>query len=719
MINREVKGNLARLLATENLTVEHRQVTTAYFEVDKRVLVLPIWKNASSTVYDLLVGHEVGHALYTPNKDAKAPKAFVNILEDVRIERMMKVTYPGLRKSFFEGYKELWDQDFFGVKYTDNLDTIPFIDRINLYFKGNNTINFTPEEQVYVDAAERTKSFDDVEKLAIELYQYAQDKEDAKEESNDVDVQSPKFDQSQSGDSEEEVQFEPTSSDDYEDQDQEEGDGDGQPEMTDEELLDELQNAGGDVGAQEFKETESVTDEAFAQALESLVDTKDHREWKYLTLPEVDVDKAIVPAEKIQEDLHFHFEGLPVSINREDDWARSFNNIDPIKEDYRSFKKDARKSVDYLVKQFEMKKAAEQYTRAATAKTGVIDTNSLYKYKIVDDIFKKVTVTPDGKNHGLVMFLDWSGSMQYQLLDTLKQTYNLVWFCKKAGIPFRVYAFSNGWEHDTPNIHPAIKNQEQGILSLERDFKLFEFFSSKQNAKSLEKSLMYVYLQAASMERYNVTYNKEYTLGGTPLGSAILCSRYLVDRLKRVENVSKVNVVCLTDGESNPLTYLEETDREYYYKDGLRNANMCHSNKNFVLRDPKTGYTRRISSHQYETTKEIISFFKEITNYNWIGIRLCDRSSLNRLVRNFAYDQAENVDQKWRKEKYASIKDSFGFTEAFFMPQKDMGGGTLELEVKQKGEVATRAELGRAFKKHMGSKMTNKKILNAFIEQIA
>ena len=65
MINQEVKGTLAKLLATENLTVEHRKVTTACFDVDKRVLILPIWKNASNTVYDLLVGHEVGHALYT------------------------------------------------------------------------------------------------------------------------------------------------------------------------------------------------------------------------------------------------------------------------------------------------------------------------------------------------------------------------------------------------------------------------------------------------------------------------------------------------------------------------------------------------------------------------------------------------------------------------------------------------------------------------------
>ena len=107
MINQEVKGTLAKLLATENLTVEHRKVSTAYFDVEKRILCLPIWKTASATVYDLLVGHEVGHALYTPSDDLKGiSKPFVNVLEDARIERMMKQTYPGLKRSFFEGYKD-------------------------------------------------------------------------------------------------------------------------------------------------------------------------------------------------------------------------------------------------------------------------------------------------------------------------------------------------------------------------------------------------------------------------------------------------------------------------------------------------------------------------------------------------------------------------------------------------------------------------------------
>ena len=111
--------------------------------------------------------------------------------------------------------------------------------------------------------------------------------------------------------------------------------------------------------------------------------------------------------------------------------------------------------MNYLVKQFEMKKSADEYRRAATSKTGVIDTNKLFKYKLTDDIFKKVTVVPEGKNHGLVMYLDWSGSMQHQLLDTLKQTYNLIWFCRKSGIPFRVYAFQSGYGPDLGEKTPS------------------------------------------------------------------------------------------------------------------------------------------------------------------------------------------------------------------------------------------------------------------------
>ena len=708
MINQEVKGTLAKLLATENLTVEHRKVSTAAFDVDKRVLILPIWKTASSTVYDLLVGHEVGHALYTPNMDLKGvSKSFVNVLEDARIERMMKVTYPGLRKSFFEGYKQLWDMDFFGVK-GDDVETISLIDRINLYFKGNPQMPFSDEEMVWVRKASTTKTFDDVLELARDLYDYCAQKQEEKEEM-------PPMPQSEDGEQSADREIE-SNDDGQSEQQNEEKDWftDSDPETDhrsdrnadDADLETPSYNGGSDVD-----ETKSVTDEALAQALETLIDDN-AKEWVYLSIPDPDIDQYITTYDVVQENLQNHF----YDSTRPHDWAE---HVYYAVAHYNTFKKDTQKTVNYLCKQFEMKKSADEYRRAATSKTGVIDTNKLHTYKYNDDIFKKVTVIPEGKNHGLVMHVDWSGSMQYQLLDTLKQTYNLIWFCKKSGIPFRVYAFQSGYGYgDTDN---SSEGQDENALAISSDFRLLELFSSRQNKQSLEKSMQLVYTQVFAMGGWRLSHYSPYTLGGTPLAEAIYCTRKIVAKMKRVERVTKVNVICLTDGEANPISYVRQEPEDHPYRAGeWRYSYLCHMRgKLFFLRDPKTGYSRKISTSPYETTKEIVSFYREITDYNWVGIRLCSKQDLTRLVNEFAADQRDEIDKSWKKERFASIKDRAGFTESFFMPDKNTGHGSMDLDVKQKNEVATKAELTRAFKKHMGSKMANKTILNRFIEQIA
>lgn len=180
MVNTEVKGTLAKLLATENLNIEHRSVSTAYFDVEKRVLCLPIWENVSSTVYDLLVGHEVGHALYTPldyaDESAGVPQDILNVLEDVRIEKMMKKTYPGLVKSFFSGYNELNDNNFFELEGRD-ISKMAFIDRLNIYYKVGVVvdkvhISFESDERPFVERAGQTKTFEDVVYLAQDIMMF-------------------------------------------------------------------------------------------------------------------------------------------------------------------------------------------------------------------------------------------------------------------------------------------------------------------------------------------------------------------------------------------------------------------------------------------------------------------------------------------------------------------------------------------------------------------
>ncbi|MAQ90939.1 MAG: peptidase [Rhodopirellula sp.] len=718
MINQEVKGTLAKLLATENLTVEHRKVSTAYFDVEKRVLCLPIWKSASSTVYDLLVGHEVGHALYTPSDDLKGiSKPFVNVLEDARIERMMKQTYPGLRKSFFEGYQELWEDDFFGVRDM-NMEDLPLIDRINLYFKGNPEVPFSDTETVWVSRASKTKTFQDVLDLASELYEYAQELQEQKD--NQMDAPTPKDDVPGSPSGEDLDEVNPVSEDDPDEEGtQEETEQDW---FTDDDPMEREQYGDDpahlDVPSYDLNETESVTEKALAEALESMIDD-DAKEWVYLNMPNPDLKKIIVPFNEIQENLQEHYYDKTFASEYMDDVEKKYhaNNIEFSINKYQEYKKDSVKTVNYLVKQFEMKKSAAQYKRAATSKTGVIDTNKLFKYKLTDDIFKKTTVVPDGKNHGLVMFVDWSGSMADVLLDTIKQTFNLVWFCKKAGIPFRVMAFQSGAGYKNFDDGKETLNLREFDMHMHDDFKLLEFFSSKQNAKSLEKSMQLIFLHVFSMGGYRISTYSKYGLGGTPLSEAMYCTRSIVDAMKRVENITKVNVVCLTDGEANPLGYVQQSP---YHDEEFRGSYLCHSRgRVYILRDTVTGYSRRMDASPYHTTKELVSFMREITDYNWIGIRICNKGDMLRIAREYSPKGVDAAEQQWKKERFATLKDNVGFSESLYMPTQGMGNSSQDLEVKQKGEVATRAELSRAFKKHMGSKMTNKTILNRFIEQIA
>ena len=735
MINPEVKGTLAKLLATENLTVEHRKVSTAYFDVAKRILCLPIWKTASNTVYDLLVGHEVGHALYTPNKGLDgANKGFVNVLEDVRIEKMMKETYPGLRKSFFQGYTELWKDDFFGVNDED-ISKLPFIDRINLFYKGNPEIEFTKDEQVYVDRAANTKTFEDVLQLAEELYGRAEDIEDKK-----MDMDFPNLESIESPDAGDgDVEVTPnTSNQASSDGDTEEGDS-GNPELSDEQQpVGEEKSSSGlgnenanittgqqSYGATDHDETVSITQEAFDQALETLIDDN-AKEWVYINLPTVNLDEIVVGHKEIQEDLEKVYIHGERQIDRYSGWMPDdeveyknyvVSEVAKVRTSYESYKKSAQKSVNYLVKQFEMKKSADDYKRQSTSRTGVIDTNSLYKYKLTDDIFKKITVVPDGKNHGLVMHIDWSGSMSHILLDTLKQTYNLIWFCRKAGIPFRVLAFQDSYHGRSENENTG----KEGDLNIHDSFKLLEFFSSKQNKQSLERSMFMIWCQVSSMcYGSNLQASYKYGLGGTPLAEAVLCTRQLVERMKKEENIQKVNVVCLTDGEANPMAYNSYHKSDWDDHGYMRRVSLCHSHgKVFFLRDPKTGFTKKINSSPYTTTREIVGFHREITDYNWIGIRICTKSDLGRAVRANLDYTPQDLDKKWKREKFFSISKQAGFSESIYIPNKNLGDGTEELAISQKGEVATKAELQRAFKKHMGSKMTNKTVLNKFIEQIA
>lgn len=702
-VNTEVKGTLAKLLATENLNVEHRKISTAYFDVEKRVLALPIWKDVTGDVYDLLVGHEVGHALYTPMEDfGTAPKDYVNVLEDARVERKMKVLYPGLRKSFFAGYQELNNQDFFSIRGKD-ISKYTLLDRINLHFKigtvNSTAIPFSDDELIWVERVSKTSTFADVVQLAEELYNFLKDKA--------VDNTPSPAEQPQSNQSTSSDEYDPMSSQEDTTQESTQEGSETTPEMGNQ--SDDLELAQSNTGGEEHDLETSLTQQSLMQNQESLVDDS-AKEWVYLSIPKIDLEKHLISWQVIQKDLRTYFDSA---------YDRGGTRVEMSYNKYVEYKKSAQKSVNYLVKQFEMKKSADQYARAGIAKTGVLDTNKLHNYKITEDIFKKITVVPDGKNHGLVFQLDWSGSMQNVMLDTLKQLYNLMWFCQKVSIPFEVYAFQSGvsYEYDSEELKELYNNK----IYISRDFMLLQLFTSQMNSRQLDDQMKYVWAQVWGMySTYGHGYCGTYSLGGTPLVEAVIATRQLVDQFLKREKIQKVNVVTLTDGESNPIRYVAPSR----HNDNLPTLSyMCHNtHKVHILIDPITRYQRKIAPYPDRTTTEIVSFYREITDYNWIGFRLCSKGEMTSSVNistNFDTTSYTKAHNSWNKERFVELQNGSGFDVQYLLPNKYIGGGTEDLTVSQKGEVATKSELQRAFKKHMGSKMLNKTLLNKFVEVIA
>ena len=683
----EIKDQLARLLAQEDLIVEHKNCETAQFNVETRVLTLPNWNRASETVYDLLVGHEVGHALYTPNEDfshINAPKSYLNVTEDARIEKLMKRRFPGLAKSFFRGYVELNENDFFGIGDEDP-NKFAFIDRINLYFKGNLDIKFSDEEKPLVDMVSQLETFADACLAAEQIYAFVQDQKKEKEEVPACDWFDMETESSGGEGSSIDGDHVQPEVGEGEDEGPEDGPGAGM--------------SGGDTFEEGF------TDENLQEKLETLCGYS-YGDTIYVEVPEVRLNRLVVPSEKIWG----YYE------KRRAERQEDCGDYDPeayYKQEYNDFKKSAQKEVNYLVKEFEMKKSASAYARAATSRTGVLDTGKLHTYKFNEDIFKKVTVLPDGKNHGLIFVLDWSGSMQGVLKDTVKQLLNLVWFCRKVNIPFEVYAFSNEWfrqcddAEDIPDLsYRSLLHQDDvpNTLALAGFFNMLNFLSSKTRAKDFESHCRSLYMIASNPGGF-----PRLMLSGTPLNEALVSLYKIIPEFKQRHSVEKLNTIILTDGEAQTIPFIVKYENRYGFNSL---SDRC------VLRDRKLGTTYNIPGRWSGPTTALLKNLRDrFPEVNILGIRILGGGELRRYLSNqeLKYDEVEKVMVQWKKNKSATVAGIQGYTKYFAMSSSSLGNDS-EFEV---ADNATKSQIKSAFTKSLKSKKLNKKILSEFVEVIA
>ncbi len=758
------KSTLAKLLSEEDINVVHKQMETAYFNSKTRELGLPIWKDEDMTkdIYDLMVCHEIGHALWTPldmlekSSIRKLNHGVVNIIEDARIEGFVKDKYPGAIGVMKRGYKELVAKDFFGTKNED-INTFNLIDRINVFFKsGDTSIKFTEEEKVWVDRVAAVKTEDEVLDLAEELYKYME--ENAPETDN--------HDNGEAGDGEvgdenegETSDGNGTGGDDADDSsagdtgddagaDAETGTGTGKGEEIDDKTGDngvgsgdddsdsserDLDASDGDVGKPEGGKgvagngSSPKTDKAGASAMDAMRD-KAAADRVYGNIPKVDLNTIVVGYKTVLSEMKTHY----LNLKKIDDQGGLFFN--KTLEESEALKKDSKKTVAYMVKEFEMKKAADQYARASISKTGSLDMGRLHTYKYNEDLFKKVTTLPGATNHGLVMMVDWSGSMHDNLKGTMAQIFNLVWFCRKVNIPFSVVAFSDVYGREGYG-RSRLPFTKAGDVVL-RGFNLLEFFNSEMSTSEENEmihNMVMFYSYAGSFrdwreDGYPYSWPNKYRMGGTPLNEAIIGLMDYVPMFKEKTGVQKINTVILTDGAGSNLEGIHdyklvtEGENKGDHFETITSFYGFGSNKvKKIIKDKVSGKIVEGSD-----TPEMLELLKaRVPGMNVVGFFIAGSGKSGRVDKRSLYYLLPGLDMNeimekvkfLNKNKYLAIT-SLGYDEYYVLP----GGNAMEITDEGLSDElvgASKAKLKTAFGKSMKGKISSRPLLNKFIKLVA
>jgi len=812
MVNRNQKDNLARLLASEDLVIEHKKCPTAYFELKARKLVCPILKDdMSSNLYDLFMGHEVGHALNTPeegwhsaaSKKGAKYRGYLNVLEDVRIEKAIKEKYAGLRRCFYDAYKELHhDLDFFGVKKM-NVNKLAFIDRINLYFKVGHSlmVDFSPTELKIINTiATKMDTWEKVVIMADHLFELSK-LEDVEPQEQPNPMQVPQFDDEDgTPESDDESESMPMGGDDEENEEGEDGESSSGNEPSDEDAegesdssessdeKDEDDNTTDGEGTEKSDEDEQVESskeggQDGGEANESITDKNSRENEKDFLHEDNDTTYGTdneyyelntsnwkfqdhkVGYKQIFADFDNYWNTNTYTNEQYDSETDSYvsvglNDTTDAERYVNEFMSHNQKIVNYMAKEFDMRKAAAMYKRSRSAKSGEIDMSKIQNYLIKDDIFKRVNIVPDGKNHGMIMLLDWSGSMSDCIKETVEQCVILAMFCRRVGIPHRVYAFSdaynkrNGkrflgqkiWNEDDQKLegeertaqsdfrHEEARAEVKAVIERGDAYvgktRLLEFFSDKMNNNDFKKMLVNVFCAVESMNYSRrkgefanpMSYAPDnYRLGGTPLDESLLIMRdYIVD-FKINYNLDKLQFVTLTDGSSFDANGLN-------YKHG---NSKFHDRKARKTYEYNSRYGRRYGALKGSGTDTLLNWIEDTTGVDTVGFFICgqgyrDFDSACNQFSKMDLDYSEEYERNQEGHKIFKKEGGYklecgplsGYKEFYLLNKKkmqiDTDADNLNVE-----EGASKQKLKGAMLRMGKNKLAQRKILQHFIKKVA
>jgi len=761
----ESKSHLAKLLATENITIKHQKMNTAMFDLKTRTLYCPIWTDMNGYLYDLLMGHEVGHAQETPaegwhsalEKRGKNFKHFLNVIEDARIEKKIKRRYPGIKKSFIEGYKNLLNRDFFGIK-NHEVNDLFFIDRINLYTKCGAIlgITFNDEEMKLLKEVESCETWKDVVAIAEKLFEYSKQEQQQKRnqdymsdhnsfdydeydmdmDASDFDSEDDEFESSKGEESDSQndgSEFESEKGEESDSQNDgsefESSKGEESDSESDEETKKQQEYINRDKETKNYDhdyEPVCKTDEEYRKNEASLVDNKS-QEYQYVNIPEPNMKRILVPYKQVHSLLDDHIK----LIEKKEHAINMFNK----------FKNKNGRYVSLLAKEFEMRKAAKSFSKRKIANTGDINVDNIYKYQIDDSIFKKIMKVPKGKSHGLILLLDYSGSMRSNMNGSWEQIMVIAMFCRKVNIPFTVYTFGNALKTRDMDFQNKSKNyienysfnykKDDMFLS---DLSLREYLSSKMTAGEFNKAMQNISLVKEGFTHSRYCFPTEQ-LSNTPLIEAMIALQKITIDFRKQNNLDIVNTVVVHDGDADSVKQMvsnNETKGTGYIN--TMNNIVINDKKNKLAYDVKFVLKNNMPITNGEAYRQaIFKWYKETTKSDIIGFYILEESQYQaRREFNKKYYNDESVTYNYffteEKEKlYNQFKklqsDKFltsnnpGYKSFYFV----IGGKNLDTEEDQlviQGNIPP-SKLKTAFSKMNNKKNVNRILVNKFIGNIA
>lgn len=737
-MNKSRIDTLARLMATEDISVVHdANASTASFSMDSRTLTLPVWESMSDSLYDMLVGHEVAHALWTPFENRKqfmsdieyvgsnfdVAKDFINIVEDARIERNIKAKYPGLKRDFVAGYGEMIERDLFGLdgRKANDLD---FIDRLNIHFKCGALagVEFSAEEMAFVDAVAKCNTWQEVLDVAKSLYDYMTPKAKKQEDGEGEDVASNQdMDDMEDADgegmdteagddqSDEDSNGESNSGDTDGDEDGEENDAEGTSGQGD----DEGDDAGGH-GTQAGSGNDTTTGPAAPETqramdknLEEMVDGNAPA-WHYGQIPSFNIENGMRTVAQLKE----MYEEV-LNSKESQGYLPTPVELDAMRGDFESFRRESGKMVGQMAQWFEMKKRADEDRNTMTSLTGEIDLERLVDYKFNDDIFLRNETTPEGQNHGIVITLDWSGSMSGMMEETCKQALQLIWFCERVNIPCELYAFTSvifetgeawgrAWEEKSIEVKDRW-NLNENTLEPDDHLTMLQWYDSSIKGKDrLEQLVRLFHICRWCDGNIRFGYNRTLGLGGTPLTESMMAMDTMIPDFRRRTGAQIVNLCVLSDGEGSPGC-MNKVGTQRSWDD------------NVVIEDPVS--RRRVQYHgrkDGDGASTIAEMLKIRHDVNCIGFYIAGGKATRVPYFRNLNQWDDKIVQEWKKNKCVFFPHG-GFDEYFIIKSQQVETDALD----GLDEDASFTKIKNSFVKGAKSLKTSRMVLGRVIDLVA